>query len=224
MSTNRKIIFANGEYYHVFNRGVEKRLTFTGKYEFLRAIDAINFYRFGNLPFRYSKYLALNQEKRVDFLKSLNEVELQVEIIAFCLMGNHFHLLVKQLKDEGIVKFMAKFTNSYTKYFNTKHNRVGPLFQGVFKAVRIEDDEQLLHLSRYIHLNPIAGFIVKPEELKSYKWSSYPEYLGIINARTTNIKDVLSFFKSTDEYEDFVLDQADYSMKLKTIEHLAIDL
>ena len=93
-------------------------------------------------------------------------------------MGNHFHFLIKQASDNGISKFMANFTNSYTKYFNTKHQRVGPLFQGVFKAVHVDSDEQLIHLSRYIHLNPVMGFVIKAEELKDYKWFSYPNYIG----------------------------------------------
>lgn len=223
MPTNRKIVFGNNEYYHVFNRGVEKRHTFTNRREFLRAIDAINFYKFHELPMRYSKYLELEQQKRADFLKSLEDGEVQVEIIAFCLMPNHFHFLLKQIKDNGIVKFMAKFTNSYTKYFNTKHERVGPLFQGVFKAVHVESDEQLLHLSRYIHLNPVVGFIVKPEDIANYQWSSYPEYLELLDSKMVNSKDILSFFKSKGDYEKFVLDQSVYSIQLKMIDHLLID-
>lgn len=223
MPTNRKVVFANGEYYHVFNRGVEKRPTFITKYEFLRAQDSLYFYRFGDLHIRYSKYLALSKEKKAEFLKGLNDDDLQVAIVAYCLMGNHFHLLLKQLKENGIVKFMAKFTNSYTKYFNTKHERVGPLFQGVFKAVHVSYDEQLLHLSRYIHLNPILGFIVEIKELASYQWSSYLEYLGLVNTNMTNKNEILKFFKNPANYEKFVLDQADYMMKNKMIDHLRID-
>lgn len=223
MPSNRKVVFANGEYYHVFNRGVEKRPTFTSKYEFLRAMDSINFYRYGELHIRYSKYLNLNQDKKVEFLKNLNEDQLQVEIVAFCLMNNHFHFLLKQLKDYGIVKFMAKFTNSYTKYFNTKHQRVGPLFQGVFKAVHIKDDEQLIHLSRYIHLNPVSGFIIKIEDLTNYLWSSYPDYMGIMKKQISNPQDVLGLFKTAKQYQEFVYDQANYSQNLKKVEHLMID-
>lgn len=223
MPSNRKIVFANNEHYHVFNRGVEKRSTFTNKYEFRRAIDTINFYSYGNLSIRYSKFLNLSKEKKTELLNSFKKDQLQIEIIAFCLMGNHFHFLLKQLKDGGIVKYMAKFTNSYTKYFNTKHNRVGPLFQGVFKAVYIEDDEQLLHISRYIHLNPVTSFNIEAEKLKSYQWSSYPEYLGAIKTRMTNPTEILSYFKNLAEYEQFVLDQADYAEQLKNIEHLIID-
>lgn len=136
-------------------------------------------------------------------------------------MTNHFHFLVSQVKDEGITKFMAKFTNSYTKYFNTKHQRIGPLFQGIFKAVHVESDEQLIHLSRYIHLNPVTAFIVKPEELESYQWSSYPDYLK--NLKSGGEKAVMDFFKSPKDYKKFVLDQADYQKKLKAIDFLAID-
>jgi len=220
MPTNRKVVFANGEYYHVFNRGVEKRPTFTNRYEFLRALDAIKYYRYANLPVRYSKYLALKKEKREELLLSLNDKDLQVDIIAFCLMGNHFHFLLKQLKTNGIVKFMAKFTNSYTKYFNTKHTRVGPLFQGVFKAVHVEDDEQLIHLSRYIHLNPVVGFVIEKDRLEAYPWSSYSYYLGLAQNAFVNKEEIIGFFKSSKEYKQFVLDQADYALKLKSIEHL----
>lgn len=223
MPTNRKVVFANGEYYHIFNRGVEKRPTFTTKREFERAIDSINFYRFGELPIRYSKYLVLDREKKAEFLKNLDLTNLQVEIIAFCIMGNHFHILLKQLKDGGIAKFMAKFTNSYTKYFNTKHQRVGPLFQGVFKAVHIETDEQLLHLSRYIHLNPVTSFRVKFEDLDSYMWSSYPEYLGLVNRGIVNPTVVLDFFQKRSDYQKFVLDFADYQKQIQLIEHLIIE-
>lgn len=223
MPSNRKIVFANGEYYHVFNRGVERRPTFTNRYEFARALDTTAFYRYGNLPIKYSKYLNLNKDKKAEFLQALDQSNLQVDIIAFCFMGNHFHFLLKQLEENGIVKFMAKFTNSYTKYFNTKYNRIGPLFQGVFKAVHIETDDQLLHLSRYIHLNPVTSFMIKAVELKNYEWTSYPEYFGLTDRKLINIKEILGFFKKPSKYESFVLDHADYAMKLKSIEHLTID-
>lgn len=221
MPTNRKIVFANGQFYHLFNRGVEKRPVFTNSWEFKRALDTISFYQFQNPSLRYSKYLALNDELKQLFLGQLKKNEKIVEIIAFCLMTNHFHFLARQTKEEGITKFMAKFTNSYTKYFNTKRQRIGPLFQGIFKAVHVESDEQLVHLSRYIHLNPVTAFIVKPEELENYQWSSYPDYLK--NLKSEEGKAVMDFFKSPQDYKKFVLDQADYQKKLKEIDFLTID-
>lgn len=118
---------------------------------------------------------------------------------------------------------MANFTNSYTKYFNTKYQRVGPLFQGVFKALHVESDEQLIHLSRYIHLNPVTGFMIKAGELRDYKWSSYPSYLDKQDAAFIEKQTVLSFFKGQTDYEKFVLDQVDYGKRLTIIEHLSID-
>lgn len=115
---------------------------------------------------------------------------------------------------------MANFSNSYTKYFNTKYQRVGPLLQGIFKAVHVESDEQLIHLSRYIHLNPVSGFIVRPEELASYQWSSYPGYLKNLDE---GAKAVMDFFKSPKDYQKFVLDQVDYAKKLKEIDFLTIN-
>lgn len=135
-------------------------------------------------------------------------------------MPNHFHLLVKQTEENGISKFMAKFTNSYTKYFNTRYQRIGPLVQGVFKAVHVETDEQFIHLSRYIHLNPITGFLVKPDELQAYPWSSYPNYLENPN---DDQKEIMNFFKSSNKYKEFVLAQIDHAKKLKEIEYLTID-
>ncbi|HEY5600777.1 MAG TPA: transposase [Patescibacteria group bacterium] len=221
MPSNRKIVLANGEYYHLFNRGVERRPVFTNKREFLRAVDLVNFYRFDKPPLRYSKYLSLEEDQRQNFLTNLNGKA--VEIIVFCLMSNHFHFLVRQVQENGISKFMANFMNSYTKFFNTKYQRVGPLFQGAFKAVHIESDEQLLHLSRYIHLNPVMGFIVKPDQLKDYQWSSYNSYIGNSNVNIVDKEIVMNFFRKPIKYQEFVLDQADYAKKLKVIAHLTMD-
>lgn len=135
-------------------------------------------------------------------------------------MPNHFHLLLRQIQDKGITIFLSKVTNSYTKYFNTRHKRVGPLFQGTFKAVRIEDDEQLVHVSRYIHLNPLIDYIVR--DLKKFSFSSYLEYLGLKDGFCQ--KDlILSQFKNPLDYEKFVLDREDYGRKIKQMERLLLE-
>ena len=145
-----------------------------------------------------------------------------VDIICYCLMPNHFHFLIKQLKDGGITEFISKLSNSYTKYYNVKYNRVGPLLQGEFKAVLIESDAQLIHVSRYIHLNPIASFLVK--DLNEYRWSSYKEYVENDTNGICNKEAVLSFFKSPKDYEKFVLDQVDYAQRLEIIKHQLLDI
>lgn len=223
MATNRKVVFANGEIYHVFNRGVEKRQTFIAKREFARGIDTLAYYRFANLPFRFSRFIRLDSEAQGFALKNLTDENKQVEILCYCLMPNHFHFLLKQTKDNGISRFVANFTNSYTKYFNTKHDRVGPLFQGLFKAVHIDNDEQLIHVSRYIHLNPVTSFLVRAEELVEYEWSSYPEYLKPGSSDLVDKKLIMSFFSNSNKYEQFVLDHVDYAKNLERIKHLIFD-
>ena len=117
---------------------------------------------------------------------------------------------------------MRRFIHSYTKYRNVKYNRQGPVFQGIFKAVRIETDEQLVHVSRYIHLNPLVSLLVK--DLKLYPWSSYLEYIGMRDNPAVKKDEILSFFKSPKDYEKFILDQADYGTRLELIKHTMIDV
>lgn len=224
MPTNRKVVFANDEIYHVFNRGVEKRPTFTNKRELARGVQTLDFYRFADLPIKLSKFLTLSQDQRENLIKNIRaNFKKLVDIISYCLMPNHFHLLLKQRMDNGISIFLANITNSYTKYFNAKHERVGPLFQGLFKAVHIGFEEQLIHVSRYIHLNPISSYLIEPEELDSYIWSSYPEYMGLLNRNIIDPEIVMDLFKSKAKYKKFVLDQVDYARKLEQIKHLTLE-
>lgn len=147
-----------------------------------------------------------------------------VSIIAYCLMPNHFHFLLKQLKEDGITIFMNRLANSYSRYFNLKYKRGGTLFQGRFKAILVKNDEQLLHLTRYIHLNPYASGVVKnTKELENYPWSSFREYLK--KKKTNQItKDViLDFFQTKESFKQFTLDQADYAKELERIKRLTLE-
>ena len=136
-------IFANQQIYHIFNRGVEKRTTFLDKRDYRRFLDSMDYYRIKN-PTRFSF------KKRSTLIENVTIDTPLVEILSFCLMPNHFHLLLRQIEEKGITNFISKLSNSYTRYFNVRHKRVGPLFQGTFKAVRVEDNKQLLHLSCYM--------------------------------------------------------------------------
>ncbi len=211
------------EVYHVYNRGINKQPTFNTKKEYQRALLAIKFYKVSNPPIRLSKFLELDKEREAQILKIIDQAEKLVEIICFCLMPNHFHLLLKQKLENGISKFMGNFQNSYTRYFNTLNERDGSLFLDQFKAKRIETDEQLIHVSRYIHLNPHTGFIIKTlKELEEYSWSSFPNYIGGNNG-FLEPEIVLDMFGNKDKYKQFVFDQADYQRKLKIIEHLTME-
>jgi len=145
-----------------------------------------------------------------------------VEIICYCLMPNHFHLLLKQVREKGISEFMSKISNSYTKYFNTKGKRTGPLLQGDFKSVHIGSTEQLIHTHRYIHINPKEGFLVK--NLQDYKWSSYLEYLNLESDPICNKKTIFEQFQSVNSYKEFISDHLGYVKNLEGIKHLALDI
>ena len=219
----RKTILATEEIYHVYNRGVEKRPLFLTKWDFNRFLELINYYRFVNSPVKYSYFKLFSGEEREKIFQELeNASEKWIDILAFILMPNHIHFLLKQLKDHGISKFMAKITNSFSHFFNVKQERVGHLFQGNFKAKRVESDEQLIHVSRYIHLNPVMAFLIKSDELESYGYSSYPEYVGGKKG-FCNTGSVLGYFKSSDDYKRFVKDQADYEKQIENIEHLILE-
>lgn len=221
--SRRKIILANNEIYHTYNRGVEKRPIFLIRKDYLRFIALINYYRFANCPIKFSHFKGLSVEKREKILIRLEgKSKKLVDIIAFCLMQNHVHFLLRQLQDNGISKFMAKTTNGFSHYFNLRHERVGHLFQGNFGAVRIENEEQLLHVSRYIHLNPASSYLIKIENIDDYEYSSFPEY---VNEKIgfCNTKEILSYFKSRDDYKKFVYDHADHTKQLENIKHLILE-
>jgi|SRR3989344_2162986 len=210
----RTIPLANNYFYHIFNRGVEKRLTFQDSRDFRRFLKILTYYQYEGRKPSFSNISS-------DQLENVYRNEKLVEVICYCLMPNHFHLLVKQLKDDGIVKFMSQIGNAYTRYFNTRYSRIGALFQGAYKAVIMESDEQLIHVSRYIHLNPIVGMLVK--DLKTYEWSSYYDYVGLKNEKLVNKSEIINFFKGPQEYDKFVSDQFSYALDLARIKHQLID-
>lgn len=202
--------FVNGQFYHIYNRGTEKRPIFENRRDQNRFIQTMCYYQLEGPKPKFSNsfnnpFFKLNIDKKI------------IDIVCYCLMPNHFHFLLRQLKEGGITEFISKLSNSYTKYFNTKHKRVGPLLQGEFKAVLVESDEQLLHLSRYIHLNPLVSYVVK--DLGLYNWSSYGEYINTNFKGLCSKDDILDFFKTPNKYKQFVLDQIDYGEKLELIKH-----
>lgn len=207
----QQAIFANNEIYHIVNRGVEKRQIFMNKRDYERFIETMDYYRIKNPPTRFSF-----KNRPLLLQKTTKNLPL-VEILCFCLMPNHFHILLRQIEEGGITTFVSKLINSYTKYFNIKHKRVGPLLQGAFKAVRIENDEQLIHVSRYIHLNPLIDYLVK--DLKTYPYSSYLEFLDKRNGFCRK-EFILGNRSMGGNYEQFVLDQEDYGRSIKRMERL----
>ncbi|MFH0937034.1 MAG: transposase [Candidatus Daviesbacteria bacterium] len=210
----RFIPFVDGQYYHIYNRGSEKRSIFEARRDYQRFLKTVKYYQIEGPKPKFSHFPNLTVNR-------LDETKKIIEIVAYCLMPNHFHFLIKQSREGGITEFIRKVSNSYAKYYNTKYSRVGPLLQGTFKAVLIETDEQLLHVSRYIHLNPISSFLVK--ELNQYKWSSYEEYTTKSSTNLCSKEEILGFFKNLKDYQQFILDQIDYAQKIEIIKHQLID-
>ena len=206
--------FAENQYYHVFNRGVEKRKVF---------LDTQDYKIFIYYLFIYLTPLKEVLKKYPTLPIHLQNKNLsgEINLVCYCLMPNHFHLLLKQQSKDGVSKFMKQLTNAYTRYFNHKYKRVGGLVQGRFKAVLIEKDELLTYVSRYIHLNPLISGLTK--KLENYQWSSHLDYVGE-SSKTFIFKDpVLSMFLSTQDYKKFVLDQISYAKELDKIKHLMLD-
>ena len=224
MSTARNLVFSPGEYYHVFNRGVEKRPIFNEKRDYIRALSTIFYYIHALPPVKYSKYLRTPRDQRSELNETLNKSPRDITILAYCLMPNHLHFLLRQETENGVPRFMSKFSNSYTKYFNTKHTRIGPLFQGTFKAVIVESEEQLIHLSRYIHINPIVSSLIKKTDLINYPWSSMHEYITPTANNLTDPSIINSIFHSTSKYLEFCQNHLAYAEELERIKHLTIDI
>jgi putative transposase len=152
---SRNVTFTPGEYYHIYNRGTEKRTIFkiaTDFKRFLTLLYAAN----GEKPV----HLQL-QGRTLKEIVALDRGETLIDICAYCLMPNHFHLLVRERVPGGISKFMQKLTTGYTMYFNKRHDRTGSLFQGKFKATHVSEDTYLKYLMAYIHLNPVK--LLEPE-------------------------------------------------------------
>lgn len=209
----RVVPLENGHFYHVYNRGVEKRTIFESDRDYQRFLQTFEYYQISGPKPRFS------QQKMFKVVEYKNNPKI-VEVICYCLMPNHFHLLIRQLTEKGIQEFITKIQNSYTKYYNTKHMRVGHLFQGAFKSVLVESDEQLLQVSRYIHLNPyVSGLVEKPE---LWNLSSYNEYVN--NGHGNSVKEpILGHFSGTNTYKDFVKDYEDYASRIEQIKHMIIE-
>lgn len=201
----RKTEFINGEYYHIFNRGVDKRDVFSDAKDyqrFLLSMELLNDKEDGlMIEWRNFKY-GNNKASLDDFLKlSFRKREPLVQIIAYCLNPNHYHFILKQVADKGIERFMHKLGTSHTKYYNKKQKRSGSLFQGVFKSVYIDSDEYLLYLSVYVNKN---NFIHKYQKNDLWPYSSLAAYLGKRRDRFVNTDVVLKQFTSKDQYREFL--------------------
>ena len=222
MSNPRKEILANGETYHVYNKSVGGLDIFYTKRDLNRALDLIDFYRY--LPnLKFSRFKRLSKELRKSFILELRNQNPLVELYSFSFMYNHYHLLLRQIQDRGISIFVSNFQNAFAKYFNKKNESSGSLFIRPFKGKRIVSEEILVHVSRYIHLNPVTSFLSNYESLHADSRTSFPYYHSEKDGNLVNTKPILNLMGSVEKYEEFIKNQVDYQRKLHILKKYLLE-
>lgn len=207
--------FAPGEIYHLCTRGVDKRSIVEDKADYERMSALMRHC----LP--QGRILSYSLRKR-----SKEDIEIPLEgkglvdLLAFCVMTNHLHLLIKENVDKGTSTYMQRLLNGYAKYFNMRYNRSGPLFTSRFKNVLVDDDEQLLHVSRYIHLNPYVAHMI--DDPFDYPWSSLRTYVAKRDQSICH-RSLIRSMMGSGEYREFIKDEADYERSLEDYEYVFLD-
>lgn len=197
-SKNVLKLYEPGAHYHIYNRGVDKALVFRENKDYKTFLAFLKVY-----------ITAPDESLKSPPSRKLKNYFGEIELLSYCLMPNHFHILVKQNTDRGIDHFMRSLSTKYVRYFNTHYHRIGPMFQGPYKAVRIRNEYQFIYLSKYIHRNPLELLPYKesPRRLRDYAYSSYRNYLHKFAQSWVQTDAILSYFSKTHSqlsYESFV--------------------
>lgn len=200
--------------FHVFSRSIAEYVIFKKDEDYLRFIELLKFYKFKR-KLSFSHYFRMAEAEKSKIYKG----EKIVKIIAYCLMPTHIHLILSDEIENGISIFMKNLLDSYSRYFNTKMKRKGPLWESRFKSVLIETDEQLLHLTRYIHLNPVTAYLVEKPE--NWKFSSYLEYLNQVNEKICEYEEMIELVG--EKYKKFVEDGISYQREMAKIKKLIFE-
>ncbi len=214
--------------YHVFNRSIARYKIFNNNAEYMRMTDALDYYQLKKPPQKFSLYRRMHPVspgRRTGPAKGgasppRNHRSRRIRLIAYCLMPTHFHLLVEETKEESLPRYTSDVLNSYSRYFNLRHKRQGPLWQGRTRKVLVDTDEVLLHVTRYIHLNPVTAHLVDyPEE---WRYSSYREYIERDRpdslCQFDHIVDI-----NPGAYKTFVEDQVGYQRELSRIKKAILE-
>ncbi|OGK57311.1 hypothetical protein A3J15_01310 [Candidatus Roizmanbacteria bacterium RIFCSPLOWO2_02_FULL_38_10] len=218
----RRVIFANNEFYHIYNRTVGNEILLKDNYDFKRCISLIDYYRY-DTSMSYSFFLRSDPSEQKIYLKKHQAVNPHVEILAYSMMPNHYHFLLKQNNSNGIKRFISNYQNGLAKYINTRRKRHGAFFCNMFQAVRIESEQQLLHVSRYIHLNPVTSYLIDINDLSKFDKTSFPVYIKEMNNTFVSPDLILAYFKDRDSYKKFVFNQADYQRHFQEINRMTLD-
>jgi len=221
MSYRKDPLVENGVY-HIYSRSIAGYEIFGNDKDRSRMLKTIAFYAVKDPGCKFSWFTQYKNKHMSTIVSLTSGSEKLIEILAYCLMPTHLHLVLKQIAKDGISKFLNLILKSYSAYFNNKHNRKGPLWESRFKNIPITDDGYLFHLIRYIHLNPTSSDsrINKPED---WKYSSYREYLDLVpeNERLCSFSEYLDV--NPDSYREYTNDRMDYQRKLSKIKHLTLE-
>jgi len=209
----RTTFFAVGEYYHIFNRGVDKRTTFENDDDVARFYNSIEEF---NVLEPIGSLYENSFVKKLGSSTSKPEKDTLVSLVAHCTNPNHYHLLLKQEVENGIEKFMHRIGTGYTKYFNNKYKRSGALFQGRFKSVHIDSNEYLLHLSAYINLNDRVHQLGSSTSKLVRSRSSWEEYINKGTKEICEKEIILGQFGNRNEYKEFALSSLESIIERKT--------
>lgn len=215
---NRTKQYLEDSFYHIYNRGVEKRTIFIDHQDYAVFLNYLKEYLSPKNEQELQKKLSdpntsYKEKDKILKLLRLNNFANEIILLAYCLMPNHFHFFIKQKGSQSIDKFMNSLGTRYTMYFNKRYKRVGSLYQGVYKAVLITTEGQFIYLSKYIHKQALAsqGQALQDQALQDQP-SSYFEYIGKRNTEWVKPKEVLAYFlkiNPTLSYQSFVNGQED---------------
>ena len=218
--TSKRLPLLEGNIYHVFTRSIAGFEIFRSNLDYERMGALLKYYQIVNPALRFSVFVELKNKEKLYQNDNIAKENL-VGVIAYCCMPTHVHLILKQIKKGGISIFMSNVLNSYTRYFNIKMNRKGPLWESRFKSVMVTTDEQLLHLTRYIHLNPTTANLLN--EPHDWDFSSYREFLDEVQEEEKVCNYSKSLNIDTEEYKEFVSSRIDIQQELARIKELCLD-
>lgn len=203
-----------GGYYHLYNRGVEKRDIFVDQDDCQKFLSYLKLYL--DPATLQGQSLKAENGSTIPPSRHYKNFHDTIELHAYCLMPNHFHMLIKQVEDRSMEGFMRAIMTKYVMYFNKKYQRVGSLFQGRYKCVKLTSEEQFTYVSKYIHRNPLPDIPTRTvlEGLVDYKYSSYGNYLGLFSQSWVKTDDILHYFAKTgpNSYKSFVEESGDISI------------
>lgn len=220
----RKEVIVPGEIYHVYNKSAGSENIFSSTYDVNQALRRIRYFKFLR-RMKYVDFVGTKENFEVKLLAhdSFEHDKPLIEIYSHSIMPNHYHFVLKELISNGLTSFISNFQKSFARLYNAKNNRIGVAFQGRFKVKHIVSTEQLIHVVRYVHLNPVTAHMFEFSKLSGSERTSYKEYLNLQENKITDTEFILKQFSNIKSFIDFHKNQVDYQRKLASIKKILLD-